>query len=195
VTPFATLPAQSFAALDADAGLFWLACMSMVLLIGALVVAVTMAGRLRQIEEKLHRLERLDTLDAGLAQIVERHGELDLRRLEHVLLDMRDGQKRVEERLLAVVEAANQKHQSFTAIEKEGARGAVSDRIVNRLLALGFERIELLTQSEDLEALLKTGGDVLVEARREGALHKGRVILKDGAIADVQMRSSYEVFP
>jgi hypothetical protein len=195
VTPFATLPAQSFAALDADAGLFWLACMSMVLLIGALVVAVTMAGRLRQIEEKLQRLERLDTLDAGLTQIVERHGELDLRRLEHVLLDMRDGQKRVEERLLAVVEAANHEHQSFTAIEKEGARGAVSDRIVNRLLALGFERIELLTQSEDLEALLKTGGDVLVEARREGALHKGRVILKDGAIADVQMRSSYEVFP
>ena len=104
MTPFATLPAQSFAALDADAGLFWLACMSMVLLIGALVVAVTMAGRLRQIEEKLQRLERLDTLDAGLTQIVERHGELDLRRLEHVLLDMRDGQKRVEERLLAVVE-------------------------------------------------------------------------------------------
>ncbi len=195
MTPFATLPAQSFAALDADAGLFWLACMSMVLLIGALVVAVTMAGRLRQIEEKLQRLERLDTLDAGLTQIVERHGELDLRRLEHVLLDMRDGQKRVEERLLAVVEAANQEHQSFTAIEKEGARGAVSDRIVNRLLALGFERIELLTQSDDLEALLKTGGDVLVEARREGALHKGRVILKDGAIADVQMRSSYGVFP
>lgn len=195
MTPFATLPALPAAVLDTSAGLFWLGCVALVLLLGALVVVVTMAGRLRQIEDKLHRLERLDTLDAGLAQIVERHGELDLRRLEHVLLDMRDGQKRVEERLLAVVEAANQEHQSFTAIEKEGARGAVSDRIVNRLLALGFERIELLTQSEDLEALLKTGGDVLVEARREGALHKGRVILKDGAIADVQMRSSYEVFP
>jgi hypothetical protein len=72
----------------------------------------------------------------------------------------------------------------------------LGERITTRLLAMGFERIEVLTPLEQLEHLQAGGeGEVLVEARRAGAHHKGRVLVKDGAICDVKLRDSYEAFP
>ncbi len=159
----------------------------------------------RRIERDLGKLDSLAKLCTTLDKMVEGQQALELRRLEHVLIDIRDGQRRLEERLLAIVESQNQARAAPHARAGQGERGngttpfavgpALSERIVGRLLALGFERIELVTPIDALEELARHDGEVLVEARRNGALHKGRVALRGGSIADVQMRAGYEIFP
>lgn len=158
---------------------------------GGLLVYLT--ARLRRQTEALEGLARLEAIEGLLRQVAGRGEELDLRRLEHVLIDLRDGQRRLEERLVRLLEAP--------AAEGPAPAGAprptsLSERVATRLLSMGYERIEVLTPLEDLEALeFADEGEVIVEARRGGALHKGRVLVKDGAICDVRLRSSYEIFP
>ena len=77
----------------------------------------------------------------------------------------------------------------------EASAAGLADRVSSRLVALGFEQIEILTPLEELEAFALVGGEVVVEARRAGALHKGRLFILGGGIADVHLRAAYEVFP
>ena len=75
------------------------------------------------------------------------------------------------------------------------AAPALGERIVNRLMALGYERIELVTPHAELEAIAGGGGEVLVEARREGVPCKGRVRVRAGRIEAVQLQPAFGVFP
>lgn len=148
--------------------------------------------------------QRTGNADAQLAEIAallktlaNAQTGLDLRRLEHVLIDIRDGQKRVEDRLLATLEARSGGAASRTALEPVGSAVATAlpERIVTRLLALGYERIQFVTPLADVQKLSAMDGEVLVEARRDGAACKGRVILRGGTIADLQIQSAYSIFP
>ena len=95
--------------------------------------------------------------------------------------------------------------EEFVRAELEGPREAdlaivpsgetVAERVTNRLLALGFEQIQIVTRSEKLAELQRNDGEVLVEAKREGVLHKGRVDLRAGRLADVEMNPAYSIFP
>ena len=163
---------------------------------GCLFVLFHLLARARQLDERLGRLDLLRKLDGSLQRMIETQQDLDLRRLEHVLIDIRDGQKRVEERLLAVLEAKS-KGEPWPQTEGSPKAGgaALADRVVSRLLALGYERIDLLTPAEEVAALTEGDGEILVEARRSGAPHKGKVVVHEGGIADVQVRASYEMFP
>ena len=158
---------------------------------------VYLSSRLRRQADALEPLGRLENIEALLRQFVGRGDELGLRRLEHVLIDLRDGQRRLEERLVRQLEAApagvaDGEH----AVVESPRQAGLSERVTTRLLSMGFERIEVLTPLEALEALeFASEGEVVVEARRGGALHKGRVLVKDGSICDVRLRSSYEAFP
>lgn len=76
-----------------------------------------------------------------------------------------------------------------------GDAPGVVERIQTRLLALGYTDPVVVTPPEDIAAALDAGGDLVVEARRAGAIHKGRVVLEHGAIADVQLRPSHDIFP
>lgn len=175
------------------------------------VAAWMIVHRARRIEERLARLDRLDELAAGVKMLAAREGELDLRRLEHVLIDIRDGQRRVEDRMLALLEAraglvAEGRSSSLGAEAATGgalvpasasseAGAALSDRIVTRLLALGYERIVLVTPTDEIARVAREGGAVVVESRRDGAACKGRVIVADGRIHDLQIQSAYSTFP
>ena len=175
------------------------------------VAAGMIVHRARRIEERLARLDRLDELAAGVKMLAAREGELDLRRLEHVLIDIRDGQRRVEDRMLALLEAraglvAEGRSSSLGAEAATGgalvpasasseAGAALSDRIVTRLLALGYERIVLVTPTDEIARVAREGGAVVVESRRDGAACKGRVIVADGRIHDLQIQSAYSTFP
>lgn len=151
----------------------------------------------QRLSEELAPLRRLESVEGALNKLVAGGDDLELRRLEHVLIDIRDGQRRLEERLLGTVESlAKRDLLQPQAPPTEGTRGAhLAERITSRLLSLGFERIELLTPFDDLEGLAQGEAEVLVEARRGAAQHKGRVILRDGGIVDVRMRDTYEAFP
>ena len=177
--------------------LSWLGVAACVILIGTVLAAWVCAMHLKAIEKKLSELDRLSELKSAIQPLVERGGDLDLRRLEHVLIDIRDGQRRVEERLLAVIESSHARAIYTSALEASPAGGAstLADRVVTRLLALGYERVQLVTPSEELAALAERDGEILVEARRDGAACKGRVSVRGGRLTDVQIQAAYSAFP
>jgi hypothetical protein len=175
----------------------WLMAALVLLALGALVGIWIAAVRLRALGDLARRLEALEEIRHALARLVSDRGDLDLRRVEHVLLELRDGQKRLEDALLSRLQSPR------PLDAREGAPGVgradLGERVTNRLLALGYERIRLVTTPEDLERLGASGaeasGEVVVEARRGGALCKGRVLLRRGALTDVQIQPAYKLFP
>ena len=162
-----------------------------------------LVNRQRALEDVLARLDRLDEIRAQVGKLAASGGELDLRRLEHVLIDIRDGQKRLEERLLQLAETAHEASvlepptPSHSPQPERKPGLGLSERIVNRLLAMGYERVQLLTTLEELQEFLARDGDgdVLVEARRAGAVCKGRVSVRGGSIAGVELKSAHSMFP
>ncbi len=163
----------------------------------------SMTSRLRALEELSGRLDRLDEIKNQLARLANTGGELDLRRLEHVLIDIRDGHKRLEDRLLQLAEAARDEARletpapSSTREPERKSGSGLGERVVNRLLAMGYERIQLVTPVEEIQAFLDEGGEgeVLVEARRGGAVCKGRIVIRAGSIAGVEFKTAHSMFP
>jgi len=164
------------------------------------VVAVCSVLVLRKLDELYNRFDRLDQLEdirAGVQQVADEHGNLDLRRVEHALLDIRDGQRRMEDRLIQTVEALRARAPEPVEATQEGSARMIADRVFGRLISLGYEQINLVTPIEELEELAEASqtGEILVEARRNGAQCKGRVNIQDGVILDVELRSIYSAFP
>lgn len=168
---------------------------------GVLWCLVQLLGRARMLEERLEHLETLDEIPQGLRALIDSTKELDLRRLEHLLLDLRNEQKRLREQLMQVVESPRVGVvESATNTTGESVRPApaiapLSERVVNRLLALGYERIQLITTAAEFDELSNSDGEVVIEARRAGAICKGRVKIHAGAIAEVDVRSNHDMFP
>jgi hypothetical protein len=72
---------------------------------------------------------------------------------------------------------------------------ALFERVTDRLHALGYERVQIVTDSEHLDEIAAGDGDVLVEAARQGVLHKGRVRVRSGLVAGVDVHPTYSIFP
>lgn len=191
------IPAESAGFFDLSA--FHL--LALALMGGVLTCLVLLIGRARTLEDRLERLDSLDEIPQGLRALIESTKELDLRRLEHLLLDLRNEHKRLREQLMQVVEspragAVEAASNATSGTERPAPVSApLSERVVNRLLALGFERIHLITTTQELEELSAGDGDVLIEARRDGAICKGRVKINGGTISEVDVRSSHDMFP
>lgn len=170
------------------------------ILLALIVIATSAVILLRKVDEVGSRLDRIDQLEdirSGVQRVADEHGNLDLRRVEHALLDIRDGQKRMEDRLIQAVEAIHARTDTPVESDPEQSARVLADRVYGRLIALGYEQVHLLTPIADLEALASGDdeGEVLVEARRSGAQCKGRVVIKGGVILDVELRSVYSAFP
>jgi hypothetical protein len=174
---------------------FQAAALLVVAAVGAVGILLLFAA-VRRLERKLAALDRLPNLEAALAKLAERESMLDLRRTEHTLIDIRDGLKRLEERLLAVAETRMRDAQTLPAIQGgPGSGGFVSDRILARLLALGYERIQVVTPADEMAAWTDGDGWAIVEARRDGALCKGRVRVARGLVGAVELQPAYSAFP
>lgn len=169
----------------------WLGLALLVAAAAAAVGVWAVVRRLDALRAALARLETLEELQRTLARWLSERDDLDLRRIEHLLIDLRDGSKRVEELLLRAEESRASAREALVP----AAAPALGERVVNRLAALGYERIELVTPNQELEALATQGGDVLVEARREGVLCKGRVRIRAGRIDAVQLQPAFSIFP
>ncbi|MEQ1895614.1 MAG: hypothetical protein ABL998_24000 [Planctomycetota bacterium] len=153
----------------------------------------TLHRRLEALHAELRPLATLAELQRTLQAALAGRDALDLRRIEHVLIDLRDGTRRVEEQLLRLAEQRQEAASSSALVAL--APPSVAERIQNRLFALGYERVELIAPSAEVEALAQGEGEVRVEARREGALCKGRVRLRAGRIEAVQLEPAYPIFP
>lgn len=174
------------------------------LLLALLLVAIVgcallvrLERRAAAMEARCSALERLNEVATQVEKLAKTHGELDLRRIEHVLIDLRDGQKRVEDRMLGALEAQGGRSLSASALEPayQALQSTLPERIVTRLLALGYERIQFVTPVSEVQKLSATDGEVAIEARRDGAACKGRVLVRNGVIADLQLQSAYSIFP
>lgn len=64
-----------------------------------------------------------------------------------------------------------------------------------RLESQGYTSVEIITPREEITDDVRRAGAVVVEARRSGAVCKGRVLLEDGAPVDVVLRPGHEMFP
>ncbi|MDZ4774463.1 MAG: hypothetical protein SGI72_15150 [Planctomycetota bacterium] len=180
-----------------NAVLVWIASLTAVCAASAAVAAWLLVARAKHIEDRLERLERLDELAAEVKKLTRPDQDLDVRRVEHVLIDIRDAHKRVEERLLSMLESQSRESLAENAgrsLTLDAANG-LQDRIVTRLLALGYERIVLVTEPADMARIANEGGAIVVEARRDGAACKGRAIIEGGRIQDIQIQSAYSTFP
>jgi hypothetical protein len=143
---------------------------------------------LAELGRRLAPLDRLTEIETCLRGLSDARGDLDLRRIEHVLVDLRDAQRRLEDALLRAIERGS-------AAGAAPAASGLSDAITNRLLALGYERVQIAAAADELARLESTDGDVLVEARKSGVAHKGRVLVRGGRIHAVEIQPPFAVFP
>ncbi len=169
----------------------WLG-LALLLATGAAALAAwTIVRRLERLRTVLGTLETLPELQRTLTRWLAERDDLDLRRIEHLLIDLRDGSKRMEELYMRGEERRAQPSGALVPLLPP----ALGERIVNRLVALGYERIELVTPLAELDVFAHQGGDVLVEARREGVQCKGRVRVRGGRIEAVQLQPAFPIFP
>lgn len=179
------------------AALPWLLIAILLTLAVIAACAVIALRKVEQLDKRLDHLDQLDDIRGGVQRVADEHGNLDLRQVEHALLDIRDGQKRMEDRLIQTIEALR----SRPAAPSEGSQDVpariLADRVFGRLVTLGYEQISLLTPIDELDSMTGEGenGEVLIEARRNGVQCKGRVTIQDGVILDVELRSVYSAFP
>lgn len=161
-------------------------------LLGACAVALwVIVARLAEIERRLEKLSR-PSEPAGAAPGQGQAGGVDLRRTEQLLQELRDGSRRLEDALLRNLAHARPPGSALTTAD---ASSDLAERVMNRLHAMGYERIVVVTPREQFAAILAQGGDVLVEARRDGAPCKGKATFRGGALVDVTLQSAYAVFP
>lgn len=151
--------------------------------------------RLRELAQLGERLSALEQIHATLARVAREREDLDLRRIEHVLIEIRDGQRRLEDSLLRASQVSFHGEASRAAPASDAA--GLSERIVQRLIAHGFEHVQVVPTLEELAKLFESGGahEVLVEARRAGVQCKGRVLVRDGVVVEVEVKPAYSMFP
>jgi hypothetical protein len=152
-------------------------------------------ARVKEFEHVATRLTMLEEINAALSRLARDREDLDVRRLEHLLIEIRDGQRRMEEHLLRAAQSGARTSDSPGAPSTD-ARG-LSERIVQRLLARGFEQVQVVPTLDELARLFAADGlnEVLIEARRNGVLCKGRALVQGGAVVDVEMQPAYSMFP
>lgn len=172
---------------------FALLIVLVVLATAAAVLAWLLLAELKKVGARAEPLARVEDIHAALARLLNERSDLDLRRVEHLLVDLRETQERLEDALLRAVEGRQGRADSAALVP--AAPDDLGERVVNRLLALGFERVQIVTRPEKLVELARGGGEVLVEARRQGVLHKGRVVIRGGRITDVEVHPAYSIFP
>lgn len=170
---------------------------------GVLLAAVCAAGvwtlvaRGRRLQAQARHLQGVDELRVLLERLVSARADLDVRRIEHVLIDLRDAQLRLEDAMLRAIEATRREPAVTVGgdVVPVTRQEDLGERVVNRLLALGYERVHVVTRSEKLREIVAKDGEVLVEARRQGVMHKGRVTVRSGRLADIDIHPAYSIFP
>lgn len=193
----------------AGAGLDWLVPWLAVGVLAGLAAAVIYLQRLARATESLGEQARqagaqIESLHASLARFAATREDLDLRRLEHLLVDLRDQGARTEETLLRAVQSARAES-GGSADSVDGASPSALpaatwvERIENRLLSLGYTQVQVFLEREQLGQLDQTSErepvSVPVEALRRDVLHKGCVRVRAGRIVDVELNPPYAMFP
>ncbi|MEM1449778.1 MAG: hypothetical protein AAF957_02350 [Planctomycetota bacterium] len=80
-------------------------------------------------------------------------------------------------------------------VPPEGRVATALDHVHERLSAMGYTDVRIVTEADLITAELVRSGELLIEARRGGGVHKGRVVLEDGRVIDVRLQPGHGMFP
>ncbi len=182
--------------------LAWIGLAALLALGAGIALVWRLVEAVGRVEARLEALGReLEQLGGHAARLAAQPEGLDLRRLEHVLIDLRDAQARLHEALLTGAEEARRAAApsppapTGRPLEPAERIALLLERVHDRLHSLGYERIEVVGERERLAELLEGRGEIWVEARRGAVLHKGRLEVDSGRIVDVDIRPPYAMFP
>ncbi len=176
---------------------FWIAVAALFALAATTIGVWTLVSRMRQLREEEKRLVILGEIEGHLTRLVGQREDLDLRRVEHLLIDMRDGLARLEQRVLETQSSAHPDPLAGDLLIPAPPQ-TLLERITNRMLIQGFSQVQILfpDSAEALPGSVQNGPhEIFAEARRDGVLYKGRVRVRDGRIEGVDMNPAYSVFP
>ncbi len=99
--------------------------------------------------------------------------------------------------------AADRLQEALAAVAASGAGAAGRevetlgplDAARDFLHGLGYSDVKVVTPASEVTPELLAGGAVVVEARREGATHKGKVLFEAGAPSEAQLQGGHGMFP
>lgn len=99
--------------------------------------------------------------------------------------------------------AADRLQEALAAVAASGAGAAGRevetlgplDAARDFLHGLGYSDVKVVTPASEVTPELLAGGEVVVEARREGATHKGKVHFKAGAPSEAHLQGGHGMFP
>lgn len=159
-----------------------------------LIAYVLVHVRLSRFEAYLREIAGLKLLNErlkGVSDVLERvrldHVEDLLGQLHDDLIAIRDAQEGLERSLGRAGVAEPEVARSGSAADR--IRAAVE----SRLLSLGYSDLRILSDLAD--STLDTETTVRVECSRQNMVSKGRVVTRNGAIVDVELKPVAQVFP
>lgn len=179
---------------------------------GVLVVVAALAWlvlrlstRIDRLEQRLAALEPLSELPVAVGAAVDEIQRRDVHEgLRAQMADLAEAQVRlagVVDELSGRVErhgklvrdlAASARERPATEAPALPEPEDVSVIVARHLADRGFEAVRLLTESTRLEG---RSGTVAFEARRDGVMHKGHVVVEDGRVRRESVRAAYSAFP
>ncbi|HMQ21357.1 MAG TPA: hypothetical protein PKE00_02645 [Planctomycetota bacterium] len=131
--------------------------------------------------------DRLQKLVDGLEALGTRRVEGQLSDIHELLADIRDG---LESRSQQVVMQAQT---SSPEVARSRPSQSLVDVVEAKLYNLGYSRVSVVTDLSKVDAHGPVR--VVVEAERDGALHKGHLVLNGSAVTEFEMQQSYTTFP
>lgn len=142
------------------------------------------------LEESLHGAAPVDTgrLGAAVGELVE----TQRKGTDSVVHALRGVREEVENLKAQGSDPSGTAPHSADPLDRPPAQGdvPVHELARRKLEALGFEHITVVEGH-------RAGGDctVVVEARRGGTIHKGKLFVEGSHVVDVQLRPAHQIFP
>jgi len=149
------------------------------------------AGEPEAVAEALQSLARATEAQAGA------EGSRDTDRILAALADLQAAQS------ASAQAVADRLQEALAALAASGAGGGAAqvaalgplEAAREYLQGLGYSDVKVVTPAAEITPELLAGGAVVVEARREGATHKGKVLFEAGSPSDAQLQGGHGMFP
>lgn len=137
-----------------------------------------LADRVKALAAELDRKELSARVQSKITEFTESN-----RRLTAALTELRQD--------LDEVRRSSELH-SGGGPEVGGGAPDLASVVRDHLSSGGYRRVQLLSDLTELQGLT---GRIVFEASKDGAVHKGHVDLRDGAVVEESVRSAYSAFP
>jgi len=162
------------------------------LFVTLVVLAAILWSRLGRYEAYLRDLQGIQTLNERLRDLVDgleglktRRVEEQLRGVQDLLEQIRNGIQRSLDRPAVV--------QELVAAPSGQPELTIHDLVEAKLFNLGYREVVIVNDLDVAEP-----GEpirVVVEARKDGAIHKGHLVLKGRSVTEVDLQPVFNSFP